>query len=80
MIESSYYHLLQVLALLREINRAHHPDGLAGHLRLHNSSVLGATMTGGTFAHTAARRIAHEAAALLLDRVIISCLHLHLRR
>ena len=79
-IECSYSHLLLVLVLLRVINRVHHPDGLAGHLRLHSSSVLGANMTGGTVALAAARRIAPEAAALLLDREIISCLHLHQRR
>ena len=40
-IECSYSHLLLALVLLRDINRVHHPDGLAGHLRLHSSSVLG---------------------------------------
>ena len=68
-----------LLALFRDIDRVHHPDGLAGHLRLHNSSVLGATMTGGTLAHTTASRIAPEAAALLLDLLILPNLHLHLR-
>ena len=67
------------VALLRAINRVHHPDGLVGHLRLHNSSVLGVKLQGGTFAHAAARRIAPAAAAVLLDRVILPNLHLHLR-
>ena len=78
-IECSYSHLLLALLLLRVIIRVHHPDGLAEHLRLHSSSVLGVKQQGGTFAHAAARRIAPAAAAVLLDRVVLPNLHLHLR-
>ena len=63
------------VALLRAITRVHHPDGLARHLRLHSSSVLGANMTGGTFAPAAARRIAPSAAAVLLVGAIPPTLH-----
>ena len=47
-IECSYSHLLLVQMLLRVLNRVHHPDGLAEHLRLHSSSVLGVNLQGGT--------------------------------
>ena len=60
-----------MLVLLRDIYRAHHPDGLAGHVWLHGSCILGVNVTAGTFAYAAARQIAPAAAALLLDRVFL---------